>query len=170
MSDITYHKGSPIGDAWDIELVGNTDSLGAYTHYVCTGLGTQIDLVFHTGKMDGLSEEVVLAVLIDRLNGLQSGKTACEEYAEALHHLKLAFNSLQTVNKRFQNPLPEPIKFEISEPSKIKGVFLTESAEAELVKGVLLSEAPKAELVNAESSLPESLKSESSLPPDQATV
>lgn len=45
---------------------------------------------------NGITHEVLLAVLIDRLEGFQSGKFACDENAEALDHIRHAMKALQS--------------------------------------------------------------------------
>lgn len=46
------------------------------------------------GKFNGASNESVLAIVIDRLEGFQQGPFACDENAEALRHLKEAMMHL----------------------------------------------------------------------------
>ena len=45
---------------------------------------------------NGLQNEDLLAILIDRMEGFQSGKFACEENELALFHLEAAMEALQT--------------------------------------------------------------------------
>lgn len=47
------------------------------------------------GGVNGLTHETLLAVLIDRLYGFQSGPFECEDNAEALRSLKHALRCLQ---------------------------------------------------------------------------
>lgn len=46
--------------------------------------------------VNGITHEVLLAVLADRLTGFQSGPYACEENERALHHILAAQASLQS--------------------------------------------------------------------------
>ncbi len=43
---------------------------------------------------NGITQEVLLAILIDRLEGFQSGKFACERNQNALNHLREALEDL----------------------------------------------------------------------------
>lgn len=62
-----------------------------------------VDFEFHRGDITevgviGLTNEVLYAILIDRLEGHQTqhdGKFACEENAEALAHTRLALQELE---------------------------------------------------------------------------
>lgn len=45
--------------------------------------------------INGISHEALLAVLVDRLEGFQTGEFACEDNAAALSHLYLALGALQ---------------------------------------------------------------------------
>ena len=49
--------------------------------------------------VNGITNEALLANLIDRLEGFQSGPFACELNAEALSHLQQALNCLHTRTK-----------------------------------------------------------------------
>lgn len=59
-------------------------------------------LTFHSGPVaEGvkgpITHEVLLAVLEDRLVGMQSGRFACEDNAEALDHIR---NAMDCLNRR----------------------------------------------------------------------
>lgn len=51
--------------------------------------------------LNGISQEALLAVLIDRLEGFQSGEFACIENSNALSYLQLALDNLnrRTLNR-----------------------------------------------------------------------
>lgn len=49
--------------------------------------------------VNGITNEALLAVLIDRLEGFQSGQYACEENADALVHLRAAVARLHDRTK-----------------------------------------------------------------------
>lgn len=49
---------------------------------------------------NGITHEVLLAILIDRLEGFQSGAYACEENAQALYCLRAALSHLNDRTKR----------------------------------------------------------------------
>lgn len=44
---------------------------------------------------NGVMDENLIAIVIDRLEGFQSGRYACEENQQALNHLEAALNALQ---------------------------------------------------------------------------
>lgn len=50
--------------------------------------------------VNGVTNEVLLCIVIDRLRGFQSSKFACEENADALAHLEAGFAALE---KRTRN-------------------------------------------------------------------
>lgn len=66
-----------------------------------TGFATGIRIEFQKGPLqetiypNGVSNEALLAVLIDRLEGFQSGPYSCRENAIALTHLQDAMHWLQ---------------------------------------------------------------------------
>lgn len=45
--------------------------------------------------VNGITNEALLAIVIDRLDGFQSGDFACDENADALYHLKTALAVLR---------------------------------------------------------------------------
>lgn len=45
--------------------------------------------------VNGVMDENLIAIVIDRLEGFQSGRYACEENQQALNHLESALNALQ---------------------------------------------------------------------------
>ena len=45
--------------------------------------------------INGITNEVLLAIVIDRLEGFQSGPFACDENAAALHHVRAALSRLE---------------------------------------------------------------------------
>ncbi len=49
--------------------------------------------------VNGISQEALLAILLDRLEGFQSGQFACDDNAEALTHLRGALECLQRRTK-----------------------------------------------------------------------
>ncbi len=62
--------------------------------------GVEVELSFQNGAIaevgtNGITHEVLLAVLIDRLEGFQKGPFACDDNAQALAHLVLAKGWLQ---------------------------------------------------------------------------
>lgn len=59
-----------------------------------------LEILFQNGPIkefgvNGLTQEALLAIIIDRLKSFQSGPFACEANAFALEHCKSAINELQ---------------------------------------------------------------------------
>jgi hypothetical protein len=91
------------------DLPGPGNACHDYTIYLREGLGTpQIaddakcytEIKFQNGPIkevgvNGISQEALLAILIDRLRGFQSGEYACKENGEALMCLEEALVTLQ---------------------------------------------------------------------------
>lgn len=84
----------------------NPDNGNASHHYrVFKQDGTCVgNLDFQDGPIgeagvNGLTNEVLLAAVIDRLFGFQSSKYACSENAAALNHLSLALEALHSRTK-----------------------------------------------------------------------
>lgn len=50
--------------------------------------------------VNGLTHEVLIAILMDRLDGFQKGDYACKENAEAFHHLDMARGWLTSRTRR----------------------------------------------------------------------
>lgn len=61
----------------------------------CKGEPSHTYLTFHSGPVvegiNGLTNEVLLAILIHRMEGFQTGKFACPENDNILRHLEEAF-------------------------------------------------------------------------------
>jgi hypothetical protein len=87
-----------------------------------------------TAGLNGVTNELLLALVIDRLEGFQSGPFACDENATALEHTVKALETLQLRTKRriAQN---------------VEGVEITHSSEIAESIGETepVGEAPKAE-------------------------
>ena len=76
-----HHPGSP-------DLAATTSTLVRFQHGPIKEVGT-----------NGITQEVLLAILIDRLEGFQSGPYACPENADALEHLRRATERLHDRTK-----------------------------------------------------------------------
>lgn len=68
------------------------------------------EILFQNGPIDedgnginGITHEALLAILIDRMEGFQAGKYACDENGYALDHLKLAQGALHSRTKDRMN-------------------------------------------------------------------
>ena len=94
--EITSHKVNGLNDTLDLFAVGDPGPGGANHIYDVRpnrGNATGLRIEFHTGPFSettppaGLSNEVLLAILIDRMSGFQSGEFACDENELALNNL-----------------------------------------------------------------------------------
>ena len=103
---ITDHQVGPLNKAITITAEGAAGAGGAFHTYkmALTRPGDPepvYDFVFFQdgptdgGNLNGFSNESYLAILINRLQGFQSGKFACEENARTLFHLQQALNILK---------------------------------------------------------------------------
>lgn len=110
MREITSHVVNPANDRLKIEVIDEPSHGGACHRYRLSGFDTstnasdtddwgmfQVDLMFQNGPIDadgngvnGLTHEALIAILIDRLQGFQSGQYACRENALALTKLEEA--------------------------------------------------------------------------------
>lgn len=121
--ELTIHKGNSLNDRLKVFSVGHPGAGGAPTHYAIylvredgpgevdgTSVSFSTSLRFQVGdpkvEVNGISNESILAILIDRLRGFQSGPYPCEENSVALQHLQEAMNALQARAHRIENPQP----------------------------------------------------------------
>ncbi len=103
MREITTHKVNGLNEVLRVEVLDELGAGGACHAYRITpttgnALGVRID--FQNGPLketvnpNGLSQESLLAVLIDRLQYFQKGPYSCRENAIALTHLEDAMHWL----------------------------------------------------------------------------
>lgn len=105
MRTLTDHKLSDLNQQIEIVVTDEPGPGGANHHYVLTLIGNGIaicpvELHFQKGGvkeagLNGISDEALLAVNIDRLRGFQAGPFSCRENAIALTHLETALLWLQ---------------------------------------------------------------------------
>ena len=105
MRELTGHKVNPTNDVLKIEVIDEPGSGGANHIYEINGFngksGAGATLIeFQNGPIgeagvNGVTHEALLAILIDRLQGFQSGPYAGRENAIALTHLQDAQHWLQ---------------------------------------------------------------------------
>ena len=109
MRTITDHKVNGLNEAIEITATDAPGSGGANHEYVLAinrtlpGGATEkrgLRIEFQNGPINevgvnGFSNEALLAVLIDRMRGFQSGQFQCRENAIALTHLEEAMMWLQ---------------------------------------------------------------------------
>lgn len=105
MPEITTHKGGVLNDAIRIFASDNTTPGGARRLYTITRPGMpdkeirSIELLFQDGNpvngINGISNEALLAIVRDRLEGFQRGPFACDRNAHALVCVIGAMSALQ---------------------------------------------------------------------------
>ena len=113
MREITTHRtGSDLNDNIRVSALDGPGPGGASHEYAVvlvkgteTISGTVGDtpvllehIIFQKGPVkesgfNGVSDEALLAILIDRLEGFQSGKFACDENERTLDHLRAALEA-----------------------------------------------------------------------------
>lgn len=103
MRSITDHVVNPANDQLKITVVDEPGSGGAHHHYaidcpsnedVATDIRFQNGPINETG-VNGLTQEVLLAIVADRLRCFQAGPFACKANACALTHIEEAQHWLQ---------------------------------------------------------------------------
>ncbi|WP_422929020.1 DUF7681 family protein [Singulisphaera sp. PoT] len=102
---LTSHKVNGANEALTVEALDEAGPGGASHHYGIGGfirpnsegtdVETYLNVHFQNGAIgevgtNGVTHEALLAILIDRLQGFQSGKFACRENALALTKLQEA--------------------------------------------------------------------------------
>lgn len=119
MRTIEDHKVNPANDTLSITVVDEPGHGGACHAYLVTGCEWDrnpasgqlrqhcrdhrtegLGIQFQNGPIaevgvNGLTHEVLLAILADRLRGFQAGPYACPENAQALQHINAAQAVLQ---------------------------------------------------------------------------
>lgn len=113
MRKLTSHIVNPCNDKLSIEVQDEPGSGGANHRYQITGFDASTNpshrdpegrtdkvVLFQNGTIaevgtNGVTHEVLLAILIDRLQGFQNGPYKCRENAIALTHLEDAQMWLQ---------------------------------------------------------------------------
>ncbi len=96
--EIITHKANECNDALKIVAADEPGSGGANHVYDITptrGNAKGVRIEFQNGPLkeappNGLTNEALLAIVIDRLEGFQSGKFACADNQEALEHVTAA--------------------------------------------------------------------------------
>lgn len=112
MKTIEYHKTNYANENVDIEIADNPGSGGAHHRYIVSGFDTEtnpsatmpyssVEILFQNGPIaevgvNGLTHEVLIAILINRLECFQAGPYACEENRLALDHLHSALEALHS--------------------------------------------------------------------------
>ena len=111
MRNINSHKVNPANDLISIIVKDEAGAGGANHHYSVQGFNTQtnessdrqqsvLDVFFQNGPINekgvnGVTQEALIAICIDRLQAFQAGPYACRENAIALTKLEEAQMWLQ---------------------------------------------------------------------------
>ena len=96
MREITDHKVNPANDTIKISVVDQPGAGGACHEYdVALPSGSTTRISFQNGPIaesgvNGLTQEVLLAIVADRLRSFQAGPYACRENALALTKIEEA--------------------------------------------------------------------------------
>lgn len=103
MRHINEHKVNPANDKLRIDVVDDPGAGGANHHYIVALAGENegdpakivADLSFQNGPIaqagvNGITQEVLIAICVDRLRSFQAGPYACRENAIALTKLEEA--------------------------------------------------------------------------------
>jgi hypothetical protein len=98
--ELTAHKVNACNQALSVHAMDGPGPGGASHEYRIQLNGSNYLMVnFQNGPIaeagtNGITHEVLLAVLLDRLTGFQAGPYACEENESALTHLQRAMDVL----------------------------------------------------------------------------
>jgi hypothetical protein len=117
MRQITSHITNPTNDKIKIEVTDAPGQGGANHRYELTGFDTETNasksdensysasfsrqvILFQNGPINefgvnGITQEVLLAIVADRLSSFQSGPYACVENGAALEYVNLALKALK---------------------------------------------------------------------------
>jgi hypothetical protein len=97
MRTINDHKVNPANDRIEIAVLDEPGAGGASHVYRCTfgSPAAVIDICFQNGPIaeagvNGITQEVLLAICADRLRSFQAGQYACRENALALTKIEEA--------------------------------------------------------------------------------
>lgn len=92
--ELTGHKVDGVPCDLRIEVVDELGS-GANQHYRATDSGVLVaDLHFASLGMLGLTNEALIAIVMDRLRGFQRGELKCSDNAMAINYLKAGLDQL----------------------------------------------------------------------------
>jgi hypothetical protein len=105
MREITTHRVDGLNEALTLHAMDEPGAGGACHHYrvqmqrgasaFFANWHVQFQEGFlHASGVNGVSNEVLLAIVRDRLEGFQSGNNACQENADALECVKMAMDWL----------------------------------------------------------------------------
>lgn len=101
MRTITDHKLNGLNEALDITVTDEPGPGGAnHAYQISNGVVVMASVLFQNGPIqeegvNGISNEALMAIVIDRLRSFQSGPYSCRENAVALTHLETSLMWLQ---------------------------------------------------------------------------
>lgn len=102
MRVIEDHKVNPANDTLTIRVIDEPGAGGANHQYLVTGPNgiPDVHISFQNGPIlengvNGLTQEVLLAIVADRLRSFQAGPFSCKSNACALTHIEEAQHWLQ---------------------------------------------------------------------------
>lgn len=103
MRKLTDHIVNSANDRIGITVMDEPGSGNAHHHYAVDVDGSEtagLDVYFQNGPIpeegvNGVTQEVLLAIVVDRLRCFQTGPFACKENACALTHIEEAMHWLQ---------------------------------------------------------------------------
>ncbi len=101
MRKITDHIVNPVNDKIDITVVDEPGAGGANHEYDILIGRSGFTMHFQNGPINevgvnGITQEALLAIVIDRLRSFQAGPFACSENATALVHTEAALDTLKS--------------------------------------------------------------------------
>lgn len=99
MRELTSHKVNPANDLLKVEALDGPGPGGASHKYMISGSYGGNLLCFQNGPINevgvnGITHEALLAILIDRMEGFQSGPFSNDYNEAALNHLRSAAGAL----------------------------------------------------------------------------
>lgn len=129
MKEITAHKVGAVNETITIEALGLRASRGAHHLYRVMALGYPGSpplgtlLPFAFDGHGGLTNEALLAVVLDRLQDFQAGSFPCQENQDAVLLLQVALRSLQ--RRANETPPDDPPRPELvssgTDEQRVKG-------------------------------------------------
>src|SRR5262245_6194341 len=103
MRQLTAHKVNPANDKLDIDVMDEPGAGGANHHYRigCLERDWSQHIQFQNGPIaevgvNGVTQEALLAIVIDRLECFQAGPYACMENMRALSNCQAALDWLKS--------------------------------------------------------------------------
>lgn len=101
MRELTGHKVNGVNDGLTVSALDEPGHGNACHKYAINVPTATVFIDFQNGpiaeaSVNGITHEALLAILIDRLEGFQSGPYQCEENCDALFHCRRAMRALLT--------------------------------------------------------------------------